>query len=207
MTSPALVWAPVHTRPPNPTLPRQWIDVSNWQGQLLPEWFADWGGRGFGGLIVQAVTGTDGRSYTQQQLDMAMDCGWEVAAYVWCSPGDASDSAGIRSRLALLDPYAEELVFLALDLEQAGTTPEDVQADLSLCDQYLKKETVIYTARWFFQQQGWAYMSYWSDRRLWDAQYDNEADVDQGFVPYGGWAERWIKQYTKDPLDQNVMRV
>jgi hypothetical protein len=192
--------------PPAPAATRLWLDVSNYQGTLEPAWFEQWGAQGFGGLIVQAVTGSDGRCYTEQQLDAALAAGWRVAGYLWCSPGDANNSSTPESRLSLFEPFLDLLDFIALDVEESGTSVADVDADLARCDA-LVGDSPIYTGKWCFDAAGWSATDRWATRRLWVSIYDGIADVDAGFVPFGGWSEAWMKQYTSTPLDLDVMRV
>lgn len=206
------VWAPTAPHAAPPSLPvvvlaAKWIDVSNYQGNLSPGWFAEWQAQGYGGLIVQGVTGNDGRTFTKPQIAAALDAGWQVAGYVWCSPGDAT-SGNIFGRVDHFRGYAPHLQFLALDVEATGTTVDDVKYDLAVCDQFARGTgpSPIYTARWFFDAQDWTHMDLWADRRLWDAYYSNSSDIDAGFGPYGGWTQRWMRQWTDTPVDQNVLR-
>ena len=185
--------------------PQLSLDVSNYQKYLNDEFFERWSAVGYGGLIAQAVVGLDGRSYTSQQLQMALDHKWSIASYVWCSSGDAMTDWRFNQRVALLEPFVDKLSFLAVDVEEYGLAPEDVDADLLRADE-VKGDSPIYSGKWFFDNQGWSNEIWWAARRLWDSAYDNVADVDAGWKPYGGWVERWLKQFSDDPLDLNVCR-
>ena len=185
--------------------PQYSLDVSNYQRELGDDFFTRWSREGFSGLIVQAVVGLDGRSYTSQQIRAARDHGWAVAAYIWCSQGDGINAWRFQQRAALLEPFIDHLSFIALDVEEAGLQPEDVDADLLRAD-FLKGDSPLYTGYWVFEQAGWLNETYWAERRLWDSNYDRLRSVDVGFRPYGGWHEAWMKQYTDDPLDLNVCR-
>lgn len=189
-----------------------WLDVANWQGALSPEWFREWATLGYGGLIVQAVAGLDGRSFTRHQLGLAQEMGWEIAGYAWVHAGQAHDSRGFRNRLALFDGFP--LDFLAVDVEDLQLRPEDVEASLELGDDYLGEQTWVYSSRGVFARLGWLHLERWGDRRLWDANYDGVPDVDQGFHPYGGWTRCEMKQFTDGAqpiftggVDQNVRRM
>jgi len=208
-SGPALIrrWAPTDAyRALSVTWPEHSIDVSNYQRELTDEWFEHWRALGYRGLIVQAVTGMDGRSYTRQQCQAGLDHGWEIASYVWCSRGDGMSDSRFRARLELIEPYVSPMHFLALDVEESGLQVEDVDADLMLCDE-VKGDAPFYTGHWVFANQGWLHVNYWAARRLWDSNYDRVANVDHGFRPYGGWHEAWLKQYTDEPLDLNICRV
>lgn len=148
-------------------------------------------------MIVQAITGLDGNSYTAQQLDACRRNGLRIQGYVWCFPHSTASS--IRSRLAMFNNFIIEDLWL--DLEQAGTRIIDADADLIECDAYLVKRglghirTGIYTARWFFKAQGWLNLTRWSDRRLWEALYDGTPVANDHFIPYAGWTAATIEQY------------
>jgi hypothetical protein len=137
-------WAPTrHRTKPVPGWPQYSLDVSNHQRALGDDFFAHWGALGYRGLIVQSVTGLDGYSFTRQQCQAALDHGWQIAGYVWCSSGDGISDSRFKARLELIEPYLGPLHFLALDVEEAGLSPEDVDADLQRCDE-VKGDTPIY---------------------------------------------------------------
>lgn len=143
------------------------------------------------GVIVQAITGLDSVSWTRQHLLACTKNGLRIQGYVWCFP--SGTAASMRGRLAMFDGFAIERLWL--DAEQSGLHVADVDRDLVLCDSYTGKPTGVYTGRWFFAQQGWLGLRKWSDRPLWDANYDGTPNVAVGFVPYAGWTAPVIKQY------------
>lgn len=189
------------TPPPTITRAEHLIDISNYQGALTNRWFEEWGNKGYSGLVVQAVTGGDGRSFTRHQLDMAQKNGWEINAYVWCT----GEQPVTSRRLSLLDGYP--IIDLWLDVEDMHLTHDDVNLDFQLCDEYVGKKCGMYTGKWVFDRLGWSHRSYWADRDLWVSIYDRVPDVDHGFIPFGGWEKCLMKQYTDVPLDLNVRRV
>src|SRR5215831_11099821 len=145
-SGPALIrrWAPTDAyRALSVTWPEHSIDVSNYQRELTDDLFEHWRALGYRGLIVQAVTGLDGRSYTHQQCQAGLDHGWEIASYVWCSTGDSMSDARFRARLELIEPYVAPMHFVALDVEEAGLQIEDVDADLMHCDE-IKGRAVLH---------------------------------------------------------------
>jgi len=199
-------WAP--TRPlvlPEAQWPEFSLDVSNYQKELHDDFFEHWGALGYKGLIVQAVVGLDGFSYTAQQLQAGLDHGWAISAYVWCAAGDALDRGRVQGRLDLIERFTHNLVFVALDVEEMGLSPEDVDADLIRCDEVIT-DSPLYTGKWAFDNLGWSDNDWWAERRLWDSNYDRTPDVNAGFRPYGGWTDAWMKQFTDEPLDCNVCR-
>ena len=84
---------------------------------------------------------------------------------------------------------------LWLDVEQNGVKATDVDRDLALCDAYTGKVTGIYSGRWYFVQQHWLEHTAWSNRPLWDSDYNGIPVTGAGFVPYGGWTRPVISQY------------
>lgn len=202
--APAILWPP-QRRAARPTTASGWIDVSNHQGLLSPSWFTFWGGRGYGGLVVQGVESLEGETFTRRQLWAAVDAGWQIAGYVWCSAGQARNLTALRRRLDFFNQFV--LDFLALDIEEMGTTREDVEMSLQLCDAYQRAPAWIYTSKWVFDALRWSELSLWPERKLWTAKYDRIANVDVGFEPYGGWTRCEMKQFTDDQVDQNVRRV
>ena len=83
----------------------------------------------------------------------------------------------------------DQLDFVAIDVEVAGTTTEAIMDTLDLLPD---KKICIYTAKW-------AWTSHMNDTHifksypLWDAAYDSNPDIDP--VNYGGWTEAIGTQY------------
>jgi hypothetical protein len=184
--------SPVITPPTNRA--EYLIDVSNYQGNLDDNWFYYWGDRGFSGLIVQCVTGYDGASYTQQQCRMALSHSWELHGYIWC-PSD------YESRLHLFDGY--ELTDLWLDVEESSLTWAEIDKGFAACDNYLGRLSGMYTRCNMFEN----WTTKYSNRKLWEAYYSSNSDIDDNWIPFGGWTQRDMRQYSENPLDQNVARV
>jgi len=206
-TSVSLFYPPgkrLEIHPPQPPVaPREQylIDVSNYQGVLTDKWFDEWSAKGFSGIIVQAVTGMDGHTLTARQLRKAEEKGWEINGYIWCT-GEAPVT---NRRLQLFEGIP--IIDLWLDVEDMHLLPSDVDNDFQLCDEYMGKKCGMYTGKWVFDRLGWSHRNYWSDRGLWVSIYDGSPDVNKGFVPFGGWEQCLMKQYTDTPLDLNVRRV
>lgn len=175
---------------PSPTAPALWVDMSNYSGALTDGMLDDLQAAGYVGAIVQAITGNDGASYTRQQLDALTRRGLRIAGYVWCFPGAAPSS--MQGRLAMFDGY--RLEFLALDVEQVGLSRADVDRDLAICDLYARARTWVYSAFYFFKDQGWLNETRWADRPLWFASYDDVPELTP-FTPFGGWTTPRAKQF------------
>lgn len=169
------------------------MDASNYTGAFTDQQMQGLVDSGVQGVIVQAITGLNGISYTSQQCQMVAQYGLTLHGYVWCFPGESATS--IDGRLAMFN--GKPVRRLWADVEQAGLSMRDVDLLLRRCDLYLPTQrTGVYSGRWFFAQQGWLGVDRWSDRDLWDANYvDGVPDPTVGFVPYGGWDHCAIKQY------------
>lgn len=201
--------APVPKKPPAPASSTLWCDASNYTGPFDDQQMADLKNAGYVGVIIQAITGLDGKSYATQQLAVAARNGLRLAGYLWCFT--ASSAASVNNRLMMFDGYTLE--FLALDAEAGSLSVADVDRDLTRCDAYWGGVTWLYSGKWFFDQQGWSNDSRWSTRPLWDAHYDGIADPDVNFVPYGGWTQCQAKQFqgtssigSLTEIDLNVIR-
>jgi hypothetical protein len=174
---------------PAPPATEFWVDLSNFQGPLTDAMVNDMRAQGVVGISSQAITGLDGRSYTRQQLSKAVEVGLRISGYIWNFP-----NVDVSRRLSMFDGF--DLEWLALDVEQAGVTVANVNRDLLLCDRY-QGATEMYTARWFFQNQRWLGLKVWAARRLWNADYDDDgSDPAAGFVPFGGWTQPYMKQFS-----------
>lgn len=145
---------------------------------------ADLKAAGVVGIIIQAVTGLDGKSYTRQQLAMAVAHGFRVQGYLF--PGS------VAAKLRLFDGAPIENLWLDVELPITETA---VNQALALCDAYLGGVTGIYSGKWFFDSQGWSHQGLWAGRPLWDSHYDGLAVTQADFTPYGGWTTPAVKQY------------
>lgn len=177
------------------------VDVSNFTEHLdVPALQA----AGIELVIAQAVSPPPGYppSVIHAQLEACRDAGMPTDAYVWLwFDLDVSD---IQAKLALLDGYPIRRIWLDVEDTSAEKHPQadceaKVAAALAACDAYPTisgERTGVYTGGWF-----WTDVKYmgnttaFSDRDLWDADYDDVIDTILGFVPYGGWTSRAIKQY------------
>jgi hypothetical protein len=187
----ALAW-PAPRTSAGPT--ESWIDASNYTKALTDAQCAELKAAGVVGVIIQAVTGLDGVSYTRQQLEACVRGGLRIQGYVWCTPSVAGGSGSLtRSRLSLFDGFAIEALWL--DVEQANLKRFDVDRDLAVCDAYTGRKTGVYSGQWFFAKQRWLDVTWWADRPLWDSRFDGVPVVEANFVPYGGWTNPVVKQF------------
>lgn len=179
------------------------VDISNYTDPLTPGALAAWQANDYGLVIVQAVAPPLGypAGQTRTQVQACLNAGLTVDAYIWL--WFDLDIEDIHHKLALLD--GQPIRRLWLDVEDQAASKYDtptcnakVQAALDLCGTYPVtggKPTGIYTGRWFWVNPNFmANTTVFSDRDLWDSDY-NGIETTDGFVPYGGWQARAIKQY------------
>lgn len=197
------------------------VDMSNYTSPLTPANLQALKDADVHHVIVQAVDPPPGypAGVTRQQIEVCLNAGLSVDAYIWLwFDLDATD---VQRKLGLLTGMPVRQVWL--DVEDTAAIKYDqptceakVASSLVLCDQRsLHGPTGLYTGRWFWADS--RYMgntTVFSDRELWDANYDDVADAALGFVPYGGWTAPRIKQYRGTTslagisgLDLNVLSV
>ena len=179
------------------------VDLSNYSGELSAQQVADLKAAGIVLGIVQAVDPPAGypRGVTRQQIQALTAGGIVVDAYIWL--WFDLDIADIERKLALLQGL--QIRQLWLDVEDQAAARYDqatceikVRQALERCDEFpttLGRPTGVYSGRWFWTDA--RYMNnttVFSDRLLWDSQYDDIPDTDV-FRPYGGWQSCAIKQY------------
>jgi hypothetical protein len=192
-------------------------DLSNYTVALTPELLEGWKAQGFTHAIIQAVDPPPGypAGRTREQIQQCLDAGLTVDAYVWL--WFALGVADIQRKLSLLDGLPIRQIWLdvedqaAADYDQA-TVEAKIRDALNVCDSHPstgRARAGVYSGRWW-----WADPRYggnttaFSDRLLWDSDYDGVADTEYGWSPYGGWQSRAIKQFEgtqPDGTDLNVL--
>jgi len=181
------------------------LDISNYTGPITQEQVNGWRDAGVGLVIVQAVDPPAAypAGCTRQQLETLRDANMPAEAYVffWF---DASPDH-IDRALSLLEGLPIRRVWL--DVEDIGaksynqaTTEAKVADALQRCDTWSQQQGLpqagIYTGKWYWEATDYmGNTSSFSDRELWDANYDFTPDATSGFRPYGGWTGCSIKQH------------
>jgi hypothetical protein len=199
------------------------VDMSNFTDPLSPAAIQGFKAAGIGHVIVQAIDPPPSypRGRTRAQIQVCLDAGLTVDAYVWLwFDLDAND---IQRKLHLLDGLNVRQLWLdvedtaSINYSQAACEAK-VSDALTACDAYRTlsgARTGVYSGRWFWLDR--RYMgncTTFADRLLWDANYDDVADTRLGYVPYGGWDRPTIKQFRGTTavggiggLDLNVLSV
>lgn len=183
------------------------FDCSNYTSQLtstnLQAALAD----GFSHAIVQSIDPPAGYppGVTRQQIIACLNAGLTVDAYLWLWMDlDVND---IHRKLDLLSGLGVRQLWLDVeDLAANKYTQAQCEAKvidaLQVCDSWAinnnlpQQFTGIYSGKWYWSDPRYMGNSTtFSNRELWDANYDNVPDANLGFSPYGGWNSARIKQY------------
>lgn len=199
------------------------VDLSNYSDPLTPAAVQALKDAGVELAICQAVDppAPFPPTKTRAQIQACLEGGLQVDVYVWLW-FDLTEQ-DIRNKMLLVADLPIRQVWLdvedtaAIKYDQA-TCEAKVAAALAVCDGYPGSSgdpTGVYSGRWFWADRRYlGNTTAFSDRELWDANYDDVADASVGFVPYGGWTAPRIKQYRGTTslagiggLDLNVLSV
>lgn len=180
-------------------------DLSNYTSDLSVGSLEAWKADGITHAIVQSIDPPAGypEGKTRGQIAFLLDHGFTVDAYLWLWFGLSIED--IHAKLALLDGLPVRRLWLdvedpaAENYDQASTEAKVALALLE-CDAWAAQrgmpKTGLYTGWWFWTDLRYmANTARFSDRDLWDANYDGVPDATAGFKPYGGWSSCAIKQY------------
>lgn len=182
------------------------IDVSNYTSELSVEILQRWQADGVGRVIIQAFPSWYPQFAEQtRQTQACRDAGMPFSNYVYdyladpnwrdaCLQGIAQlrDSLGVSPHEVHLDEEDTETIAgwpVAWVIEALVASVQAVQASpFALGEEY--------TGRWFWQGHAGDTTAI-ADLGvgLWDSDYDDLADTEQSWTPYGGWTRRRIKQY------------
>lgn len=175
------------------------IDVSNFSGYLTPEIIAAWKAAGVTRVIVRASTErANSIAIARQQMAACQEAGLELEGYVWLYWfRDLPSAVQIREALATCDGYPVRRLWLdcegdtVLDphemvavIAEAVMTCEDAGM---LTGQYTRRE---WWRRVTDDSRDFAHLPLW-DCELGDPELG-------GFVAYGGWPKRAMRQYEFD---------
>lgn len=195
-------WEPKEEQPMDNDLIRA-IDVSEWGGEIKEERWRGAYEAGYRLAIVQAWGGgpvPGGKNaYCAQQLAAARKAGMMTAIYFHLPPDTTTQTHLLVQ--AVKEAAGEEyqhVKFVAVDIEDEQLRPlhpTDSRGRLANAISHIKdKPVVVYTSgRMWGKVMG--NMGGFEQYPLWDAQYDKKAELDVGWVAYGGWRERAMKQF------------
>lgn len=190
-------------------------DLSNYTSDLSVASLEAWKGNGITHAIVQAIDPPAGYppGKTRGQVVFLAANGFTVDAYIWLWFALGLDD--IHHKLSLLDGLPVQRLWLdvedlAAENYNQGACEEKVAQALAACDGWqtargVTLPTGIYTGWWYWTDQRYMGKSTaFSDRDLWDSNYDGHPVSDETmlrdgrivpFEGYGGWERRAIKQY------------
>lgn len=179
------------------------LDVSEWGGDIEESRWKKAYDAGFRMVVVQAWGGgpvPGGKNaYCAQQLAAARKVGMMTAIYLIVPPDTTTRTEFlIQAAKEAAGSEYQHIRFVALDIEDSAlrllhpTNPKGRLDDA--ISHIMDKPVVIYTSRhmWSKVMRG---MAGFERYPLWDAHYDEVAELDTNWVPYGGWTQCAMKQY------------
>jgi glycosyl hydrolase family 25 len=147
-------------------------------------------------VVVQAIDPPPSypSSQTVQQLLACQAAGLHTEAYVYLWTSNSTD---ITRQLGLLQGLGVQRVWLDCEDTTAATPLSRVRAIGSGLAQIAAAGYAagIYTGRWWWTQYA-GDPTDWASLPLWASIYDGKPDLASGFVPFGGWQEVTMKQYS-----------
>jgi len=195
------------------------VDISNWQGDLPEQVYADWSAAG----IRTVICGTSGNPAAplvyEAQARKVVLAGLRPEAYTWLTwPVDVDAfAARIRGKLDLIERIST-VEDVWLDCEDEVVEPgADVVGLIALARELVRERGLvpgIYTGAWWWPKYTGNSGGFF-DLRLWLAHYDGIAELISALLPFGGWVPETLyrKQHTDKgevggvfPLDLNVER-
>lgn len=170
------------------------VDISVWSGRVTDsemECFWDSG-------VRHVIVGTQEMGIARQQMEMAIEHGMTVDAYVYLL-WDGDIRAQVASALAFARSYPVGMLWL--DVEQAPdgrgrAELEDLVADAAdACGDF---PCGIYTGGWWWNEH-MGDSEIVTDLPLWFANYDGSPSMDTyASQRVGAWEAAWGKQYAGD---------
>jgi spore coat assembly protein SafA len=174
------------------------IDISNWDGNLTPEFVDCLTQSGIKHVVVRASLETPAKgNIARQQLQALTQAGLLTSVYIWMySSWDPVQT--VQSTYQLVEGFPETKFWL--DCEETS----DVGAPAANAD-WIRRAVAeiknqgrtpgIYTGAWWWTDPRYmANSTEFADVRLWAADYDGIPNVLQ-WVPFGGWQVLTGKQY------------
>lgn len=184
------------------------IDVSNYSGPLTDRQCIDLKALGYEHVIVQSLDDARFTTYTRQQLQKLAEHGIATDVYVYPFTGNGRNDAIRRlSEVNGLEHLVGRVWLDAEDVEGAWSPAARESAIMGWLEEldawsaaFGKPRTAIYCAWWYCRdwlKYSRGQVAPFSDRDLWDANYDYQPDASV-FYPYCGFQRAAIKQYAGD---------
>lgn len=196
------------------------LDLSKFTSRVTAGVVNAWCAEGIGLLIVQAHPAGYGqeRSIEIVRVICAHRCAkhsggmpWDAYIYGYLEYSDWTVGACATLDILAAEGFVPREGWYDIEDVDTGKTWTPMQRvdaynrDLAVFDSWLmahgRPRAGVYTAIWYFSGYLQGVGAPWADRELWDADYDQVADNEAGWVPYGGWTERRIKQYAGTSVD------
>ncbi len=192
------------------------VDVSHWSGTVAESEVACWWDSG----VRHVITGTQNSDINTQQLQMAVDAGMTVDAYVmlyW----DYDITDQVERALAMTAPFPIQRLWLDAEQPPGGRSAaqliQKIQEAVNACG---TQACGIYTRKvWWRDYVG--NTAAFSHMPIWYAYYNGRDDFNDWYNPlywyegpFGGWDDPTGKQYDSDwtapdlcnvNLDYNIM--
>ena len=187
------------------------LDASEWQGRLGQAQFDYAYAVGVRLYIAQlwgsGPTGTGMNDYAEAQLGFAKAAGMRLAGYIWVPPDNTTYTKSlVQAGFDAAGKYADELAFVAPDLEGAKLHPTNPSARLrDVCKHITAhgKKIIIYCRKGGWPTVMGTGITEFSKYPLWEARYyfssgfkpATAPSLDWKWAPFGGWKQRAILQY------------
>jgi GH25 family lysozyme M1 (1,4-beta-N-acetylmuramidase) len=185
------------------------VDISVWSGRVTDaemECFWDHG-------VRHVIVGTQEIGIARQQIEMAIEHGMTVDAYVYLM-WDRDMRRQVEDALAFARSYPVGMLWLDIEQDPAGldraALEDRIQTAAETCGDF---PCGVYTGGWWWN----AHMGssrIVEDLPLWYAHYDGNPSIDTyPSQRVGTWASPWGKQYAGDldlcgiDVDLNTIRV
>lgn len=171
-------------------------DVSVYSGQIsAAQWRHAHHDHGVDVAVVGLWHGHKVNTHAAQQATASDEVGLGLAAYIAITGRQSPTEQVTIGLRQLTDHDTDRLAFVALDVELAGVTAEQVQAGLDAIRR-LGQRPCIYTYPYFWRSK-MADTAAFADVPLWHARYygDGHRTLEVS-PPYGGWRHAVGHQFT-----------